>query len=286
MRTRALPRLVPRTKRGDPLRRLRRCGGSPLSASRVDFSAVRRHRAAASCTHSAWGTATVGLKAWNVPKLAAVWALNVVLFWLAVTDVVGDEDFLERLRVAVSGWGSVLAHTALYAALHALVVAFNGLFARPVKECLVFWPASRPGARAFSHFLHQDSTIDRSTLEERFAPFPSGPKEQNALWVQWLHELEGLDRIRSAYAAYLFGRDWMIIAVVTLVGGSAMALLVAANATQVPWYILVLVLQCVLVRRLARVQGEQLVLSVLASKASSLAAGAAAPPKGKGSAVA
>ena len=229
------------------------------------------------------GIAAVGLKAWNVPKLAGVWALNVALFWLAVTDVFGGEDAVTCLREAVRGWGSGPAYTGLFAVLHALVVAFNGLFPRPVKERLVFWPAPRPGVRAFSHFLFRDSTINRKALEECFAPFPSESDEQNALWVRWLHELEGLERIRSAYGLYLFGRDWMTIAVVTLVGGSVAPFFVADDLAPVPWYVAFLVGQCAFVRRFARVQGEQLVMSVLASKASSLACGAGGEGKGTGS---
>ena len=124
------------------------------------------------------------------------------------------------------------------------VSVFNGAFPRWFKEALVFWPAPRPGSRAFSHFMLRDSTIDRHALQTHFAPFPSDPDEQNALWAGWLNEFEDDARVRPAYGHYLFARDWTAIAVATLVLAGPLALWLAADVGRALAYGVVLLCQC------------------------------------------
>ena len=130
----------------------------------------------------------ISLKTRNTPKLLVVWTLNIMILLSFATEVV-DVRNLETI-------GSLLMETAndpgmawLYMGLLTLVSIFNGAFSRSVKECLVFWPAPRPGSRAFSYYMLRDSTIDKKLLLERFDPLPSDPEEQNALWARWLNEL-------------------------------------------------------------------------------------------------
>ena len=209
------------------------------------------------------------LKFWNYPKLLLVWIVNVTVFSGVVSGVldVGEIPSLGRLFSAIetdpwAGWP--------YLVLLTLVSVFNGAFPRRVKETLVFWPAPRPGARAFSHFISRDSTINRSALQARFAPFPSDPDEQNALWAGWLAEYADDPRVRSSYGPYLFARDWMVIATVTFALAAPVSLWLAADAGRALAYGAVLVCQCVIARWVARVQGEQLVMTVMSCKGSSL----------------
>ena len=211
----------------------------------------------------------ISLKARNVPKLLVVWTLNVAVFSGVVAGVldVRDGEALRALfsEVAVDpgvGWP--------YGGLLTVVSIFNGAVPRLVKERLVFWPAPRPGSRAFNHFMLKDSTINRKALQQHFGPLPSDPNEQNALWAGWLNEFEDDARVRPTYGLYLFARDWTTVAMATLVLASPIALWLAEDAERAFWYAAILLGQCAFARWVARVQGEQLVMSVLSCKGSSL----------------
>ena len=211
----------------------------------------------------------ISLKARNVLKLSVVWLLNVTVFSGVVTDIPDFRDAdalkvlsLELAKATSAGW--------LYPCFLTLVSIFNGVVPRLTKECLVFWPNPRPGSRAFSHFMLGDSAIDRKALREHFGPLPSEPDEQNALWVKWLHEFEDDTRVRQKYGLYLFARDWTTIAVATLVLGSLIAPWFAQDVVGTLWYSAALLCQSLFARRLARVQGEQLVMSVMSCKGSTV----------------
>ena len=211
----------------------------------------------------------VTLKTRNYPKLLVVWILNVAVFSGVLSGVldVREPEFLGALfsKIESDPWAGLP-----YIGLLTLVSVFNAAFPRWVKEALVFWPASRPGSRAFSHFMFQDSTINRKALQAHFAPLPSVPDEQNALWAGWLNQFAEDARVRTAYGLYLFARDWLVIAVATLFIAGPVALWFAADVGRVLAYGAVLLSQCVVARWVARVQGEQLVLSVMSCKGSSL----------------
>ena len=216
----------------------------------------------------------VSLKARNVPKLIVVWVLNVVVFYGVATGGDGFRD-VQALWGIVSGlaaspahvWASVVAWVSV--ALLTAVIILNGLVPRRAKEFLVFWPAPRPGSRAFDHFLFRDSTINRKTLEQHFSPLPSKPDEQNALWAAWLNEFADDARVGPAYGLYLFARDWTVVAAFLLIVAAPAALWFSEEAKGVLWYPVALLVQCVLARWLAHVQGEQLVMSGLSCKGSS-----------------
>ena len=210
----------------------------------------------------------VSLKARNIAKLAAVLAFNLAVFSGVVQGVLDVRD-LGALRSLVSeaaregaGWP--------YAVLITVVGIFNGMVPTPVKERLVFWTKPRPGCRAFSYFIDRDSTINAKVLHEHFGPLPSTPEEQNGLWVEWLHEFEDDARVRPTYGLYLFARDWATIAAFAFGFGGPIGFWLADDAIQVLWYAGVLAIQYAVARWLAVVQGEQLVMSVLSSKASAL----------------
>ena len=211
----------------------------------------------------------VSLKARNLPKLLVVWVVNVAVFSGVAAGVLDVRDF-DALRMLVSEVASDPGAGWPYAGLLTIVSIFHGSIRRPVKERLVFWPDPRPASRAFSHFLSKDSTIDRTALENQFGPFPTHPDEQNALWASWLHEFADDARVRPAYGLYLFARDWMTVAAATVIVAGPFALVLADDLMKALSYAVLLFAQCAVARRIARVQGEQLVMSVMSSKGSSL----------------
>ena len=211
----------------------------------------------------------ISYKTRNVPKLLAVWVFNVVLF---LGIIGGSWDFgIGGIPQALRSYTVADFKEKLpFLGLLTLVAVFNGVFPRSVKECLVFWPDGRPGERAFSHFMLKDSTIDKKVLQTHFGPLPSASDEQNALWVTWLHEFDNDARIRSPYELYLFARDWTIIAAAILILATPMAFWFSKATVLSFLYVAILVVQCLLARQVARVQGEQLVKSVMVLKGSSV----------------
>ena len=69
----------------------------------------------------------------------------------------------------------------------------------------------------------------------------------------------------------LFARDWTMISVTTVVLAGPLALWLAQDAARTLSYGAFLLCQCALALWVARVQGEELVMSVLSCKGSSLA---------------
>ena len=151
-----------------------------------------------------------------------------------------------------------------------IVSIFNGSVPRPIKERLVFWTKPRPGCRAFSELVLKDSTIDRKALQEHFGPLPTDPDEQNALWVKWLNEFSDDIRVGSTYGMYLFTRDWTTIAAITLALATPAALWLSEDSVQALSYGGFVLLQYAFAAWVARVQGEQLVMSVMSCKGTSL----------------
>ena len=211
----------------------------------------------------------VSLKTRNIPKLAVVWALNVVVFSGISTGVTTVSDWYDLSTF----WSTTLHHLRAgwtFAGLLTFVSVFNGSIPRTAKERLVFWPKPRPASRSFSYFMLKDSTINRNALEEQLGPLPNNPDEQNAVWAGWLNEFDNDVRVRSIYQLYLFARDWMAIAAFTLVVAGPVALWLTDDKERVLAYAVFLLVQCVLARWLGRVQGEQLVMTVISCKGSSL----------------
>jgi len=211
----------------------------------------------------------ISLKSRNVPKLLIVWVANVVVFSGVMT---GDLDVwdVEALRALAAQIGQDPAAGWPYVGLVTIVGIFNGAVPRPMKERLVFWTKCRPGCRAFSALMLKDSTIDRRALQEHFGPLPTDPDEQNALWVKWLNEFSGDMRVGPAYGMYLFSRDWTTIAAITFVVATPVALWFSDDSVRALAYGAVVLLQYALAAWLARVQGEQLVMSVMSCKGTSL----------------
>lgn len=211
----------------------------------------------------------ISLKARNVPKLLGVWILNVAVFSGVVKGVLDVRD-VDALRALLSEVATDPGAGWPYAGLLTVVSIFNGAVPRLVKERFVFWPAPRPGSRAFSHFMFKDSTINRKALYDHFDTLPSDPDQQNAIWAGWLNEFANDERVRPTYGLYLFARDWTTVALTTLILAGPIAGWLAENTKLALWYAAVLLCQCALARWLAGVQGEQLVMSVMSCKASSL----------------
>ena len=211
----------------------------------------------------------ISLKTKNLPKLLIVWVVNIAFFSGIVTGAL-DLWNVEALRSLAAGLAQDPGAGWPYVGLVTIVSVFNGSVPRSVKERLVFWTKLRPGSRAFSELMLKDSTIDRKALSKHFGPLPTDPDEQNALWVKWLNEYSDDIRVAPTYGMYLFTRDWTTIAATSLAIATPLALLISDNTIQALAYAGFLLLQYVVAAWVARVQGEQLVMSVMSCKGTSL----------------
>ena len=211
----------------------------------------------------------ISLKTINIPKLLAVWVVNVAVFSDVVSGVL-DVRGIEALRALAAEIANNPGAGWPYIGLVTIVSIFNGSVPRRVKERLVFWTKIRPGCRAFSELMLTDSTIDRNALQEHFGPLPTDPDKQNALWVKWLNEFSEDARVRSTYGMYLFTRDWTTIAAMTLVVATPAALWLSDDTVRALSYAGFVLLQYAVATWVARVQGEQLVISVMSCKGTSL----------------
>ena len=138
------------------------------------------------------------------------------------------------------------------------------------KARLVFWRRSHPlpGSRAFTEYMHTDSRIDVTALQQYMDPLPTEPGTQNALWYRWYREVEEDTRIRQVHREYLFTRDYAGIA--ALLAGSLgfLSFWQLESMTIAGFYGVALLAQYLVVRRAAYNHGVRFVTTVLASKAS------------------
>lgn len=208
-------------------------------------------------------------KAQNKINLLFVCFFN-ISFFLIVTEIQINFRFTDSLKSLWSDLPEKFVDLSPFYAVLLMMTVISGMFSRNLKECLVFWSEGRPGERAFSHFMLKDSTINVKVLSQYFHPLPTEPFEQNALWYSWLHEFDMEPRIRQVYKSYLFAREWTLFAAFILITSTPIVILLSIPLKNILLCLTILIGQYFIIRFVARVQGEQLVKSVMSRKASSL----------------
>ncbi len=205
---------------------------------------------------------TRSLKGQNRLPLLVVLAINLVCLIMAVkTDSLRsagiDALFRQWREVVPAGVGTIL------------IGIVNGLLSPNTKARLVFWRWSNPlpGSFAFSHYAQHDARIDMSGLQGKVGPFPSNPREQNALWYKLYKSVEDVPAVADAHRMFLFARDYTGIAVLMLLVGGAIGIWQIPSTATAAGYVGLLLLQYLLVREAARNYGIRLVTTVLALKA-------------------
>lgn len=94
-----------------------------------------------------------------------------------------------------------------------LVLVFQELIPRSVKEVLVFWRLRErvPGYRAFSTIARRDTRIDLTELAVLLPDRPLSAAEQNALWYRWLKAVEQDPAIADNHRRFLVLRDCAVL---------------------------------------------------------------------------
>ena len=215
--------------------------------------------------------AKVSHKTVNTPKLLAFWFVNIAIFSVVSTAELGVQSWSEILRSITTGYSLLdIAQWVSIASIIMLASIFNLGVPRAWKEKLVFCTQPRPGERAFSDLIKQDSTIDRKAIEAAFDPLPTDPGEQNRLWVRWLHEFDQDVRVKDVYKKYLWTRDCTAKAIAVIICGNVAVLFAATCYYNSFLYFGITFLQYFCIRLAAKNQGEQLVKTVLVCKAVAL----------------
>ena len=127
---------------------------------------------------------------------------------------------------------------------------------------------TRCRGRAFTEYMHTDSRIDVTALQQYMDPLPTEPGTQNALWYRWYREVEEDTRIRQVHREYLFTRDYAGIAALLAGSLGPLSFWQLESMTIAGFYGVALLAQYLVVRRAAYNHGVRFVTTVLASKAS------------------
>lgn len=122
------------------------------------------------------------LRALVIAHVAAclVWVAGDHLLAAKVGDAHGLTEALGPVAQSLSVGFLTLASLA--------TIAMTNLIPRGMKSSLVHLRASHPlpGCRAFSGYARADDRIDIAALTRAHGPFPSDPRQQNALWYSFL----------------------------------------------------------------------------------------------------
>lgn len=158
------------------------------------------------------GAKEKSLKDQNTASLVTILIVNIAIFAAALkTDQLMAADYQEMLK----HW-----HALIPAGLGAILISvINGLLDTQTKARLVFWRwhDPLPGSRAFSQYVELDPRIDVAALKSKFAPFPTKPAEQNALWYKLYKTVETDSRVLNVHRLFLLTRDYAGISLMMLI---------------------------------------------------------------------
>ena len=204
------------------------------------------------------------LKEQNRALLTALLVLNLAVVSLAVQT--GDPFSLD-LGQTVHHWRAFLS-AGVGVALAGVV---NGLLSSDAKARIVFWRWSDPlpGSFAFSHYAHRDPRIDIDQLRKKVGPFPSVPRDQNALWYKLYRAVRNEPAVIDAHRHFLLTRDFAGVALLLLFTAAPIGVWYIPSRATAGVYVALLLLQYLLSGLAARNYGVRFVKTVLALTASS-----------------
>ncbi|MEJ7737035.1 MAG: hypothetical protein WKF97_06375 [Chitinophagaceae bacterium] len=148
-----------------------------------------------------------------------------------------------------------------------LLFILNGLLTSKQKAVIVFWRFKNvpPGNRAFSIYAHQDDRISVNALTILYPKLPIDPKQQNQLWykIYKIHAEEII--IRKSHKDFLLARDLTSLSFLFLISVGISSLFF--NEQTFKWYyLLMLIIQYLIMVRLAQNNGIKFVKNVLAAE--------------------
>jgi len=201
------------------------------------------------------------LKDDNRLALWAVMAVNLVVFYVAIKG----EDILAGDWVTIAQDVS----SALPAGIGIIVTGIvNHQLSAENKSRIVFMRRDNPlpGSYAFTVYAASDPRVDVSILEQKYAPLPDQPREQNRLWYSLYRSIESDDSVRQVHRNYLFARDYACLALMMIFVLGVLGFILFPSWVAALGYLGFLIAQFILVGQAARNHGKRFVTTVLAIK--------------------
>ncbi|WP_439490218.1 hypothetical protein [Algoriphagus sp.] len=204
----------------------------------------------------------MNLKAKNTPQLWVFVIGNICfLFWMIfpnyLNELSKEIDILTFLKMLG------------YAIAPILLFLLNGLVSSDQKAVLVYWRFKDPlpGAEAFTKLSKKDYRINRGKLKEIYGVLPKGPKQQNKLWYKIYQKNSSNLIIQASQGGFLLARDLTSLSVLFVLFLGVPVLIIGSWPISF-FYFGVLVLQYLVVCRVAQIKGRRFVNNVLAIESS------------------
>ncbi len=209
------------------------------------------------------------IKPQNVPRLALFFAVNVAaLFIVASGETEGFtiQWFITNLGTIQNG--AIVLVTSL------AVIVLDGVVPNGVKDFLVFWrwPYPLPGCRAFTEFApKRPERINIVALKKYADPLPTGPVEQNKLWLDLSVKYQAEPSVTQAHRSFLLTKEMTSLGALFLALFPLMLHLVGTVSTRtVLIYAGALFVQYLVTSTSSRNYGEGFVVVVLARASSTV----------------
>lgn len=204
----------------------------------------------------------MNIKAKNTPQLWVFLFGNICfLFWMIfptyLNELPKEIDVLTFLKMS----GYVIAPLLLF--------LLNGLVSSDQKAILVFWKIKDPlpGSEAFSKLSRIDYRIDRGKLKEIYGVLPKEPKQQNRLWYKIYQKNNSNLIVQASHSGFLLARDLTSLSILFVLFIGFPVLLISSWPVNFV-YFSILILQYLVVSRVAQVKGRRFVNNVLAVESS------------------
>ena len=197
------------------------------------------------------------LKAWNLPWLIALVALDVlILLGIVFPEVIANAS-LTQVNALRLGLNSLLPVPTLI---------LTGLLPSKFKEVLVFWRIKDhlPGARAFTTYGPADHRIDMAALRKNIGSLPTDPREQNSLWYKLYRKVDNEIGVLDANRHFLRFREMAALSFLLAIFVPSVMAFTALPGPTVLQSFAVFTVQYMLTSVAARNSGVRLVCSVLA----------------------
>jgi hypothetical protein len=197
------------------------------------------------------------LKAWNLPWLIALVALDVlILLGIVFPDLIATTS-MTQVNALRFGLNSMLPVPTLI---------LTGLLPSKFKEVLVFWRIKDhlPGARAFTKHGPADHRIDMANLRKNVGNLPTSPREQNSLWYKLYRKVDNEIGVLDANRHFLRFREMSALSFLLAIIVPFVMTFTALPAHTIWQSFAVFAVQYLLTCIAARNSGIRLVCSVLA----------------------
>lgn len=148
------------------------------------------------------------LKQVNLIYVQGYLIANILVFWLLAGLKFGN--LIESLEASFGKITDKIIESIVISALFYIgTVVICGLLSSNLKYILIFWRWQNPlpGTRAFTHLMSKDPRIDPKILEERYAPLPIDPADQNRLWYKLYKKHEHDKSVLEAQKYFLLTRE-------------------------------------------------------------------------------